>query len=157
MERFRSDGGEIVGALEAEERALLRQLPSLVGSVGAVADDPALDRMQPDAYEDDEDAAWDFRRMTEPELDQVRTYDRELFEATLDLTSSDLRLSFDEAEAWVRLIGDARLIVAARAGVARDAELPEPSGSTPEITLVHYLGMIQDDLVNALSEGMQDQ
>ena len=43
--------------LNSEERAVLSQLPVLVGGVGSDEDDPAAGRMTPNAYADDAEAA----------------------------------------------------------------------------------------------------
>ncbi|MFQ5554387.1 MAG: DUF2017 family protein [Acidimicrobiia bacterium] len=151
---WRADGRVFV-RLPGEERAVLAQLPQLVGGVGAAAEDAAADRLRPDAYPDDAEAAREFTRMTESDLDTARREDADAFEATLDGIGTT-GLSLEEAESWVRMLGDARLVLAAREGIARDGELPRPSMAKPRLALVHYLGALQQEIVEVLLSSMAD-
>ena len=141
--------------LNSEERAVLSQLPVLVGGVGSDEDDPAAGRMTPNAYADDAEAAEEFSSMTAGDLDAARRRDAGVFAQTLD-DIGDTGMTLEEAEAWVRMIGDSRLVLAARAGVDQGSGLPEPSTADPRIALVHYLGALQNDVVEALLSTMAD-
>jgi hypothetical protein len=141
--------------LSSKERAVLSQLPVLVGGVGIEENDPAYGRMSPNAYADDVEAAQEFTSMTAGDLDAARRRDAEVFAETLDAIG-DTGMTLEEAEAWVRMIGDSRLVLAARAGVDHDSGLPEPSATDPRIALVHYLGALQNDVVEALLSTMAD-
>jgi hypothetical protein len=136
-------------SLGPDEQVLLSQLLTLLGSVGASPDDPAADRLDPDAYRDDVDASHEFRRLTASELTTARDMDREVFAATLPSS----HLSVEEAEAWVRVIGDARLAIAARRGVVEgDTEWESEIDQNPDLAVVAYLGFLQARLVEALLE-----
>ncbi len=148
-------GGRIFVRLPGEERAVLGQLPALVASVGSDPEDAAADRMAPDPYPGDESASWEFSRMTRSDLDGARHQDAEAFAGSLDAAGSG-GIATGVAEAWVRVLGDARLVLAAREGIALDGELPEPSASNPRIALVHYLGVLQHEIVETLLGSMAD-
>ena len=134
---------------------MLAQLPELVAGVGAEGQDPAAERLHPNAYQDDTAEAWEFSRMTDGDLDAARRADAEALVASLE-TARRAGLSLEDAEAWVRVIGDARLVLAAREGVDRHGELPEPSLANPRLALVHYLGYLQHEIVEVLMTTMAD-
>lgn len=142
MSPFRSGDGRVAVLLDRRERALLAALPALVGSVGE--GDPAWERLHPPAYADDEGAQRDFRRFAEPEVERSRRHDRERFQATVD----DAELTLGDAEAWVRVIGEARLVLASVGGVSRPEDLDRPHD--PRLVLVAWLAHLQDALVRAL-------
>jgi Domain of unknown function (DUF2017) len=179
--RFRrARGGGATVAFEAEEALLLRrllgELLTLVGeaeeggdAAGAdplaelvgigthttTPEDPVLARLFPDAYPDDPEAAGDFRRYTEPELrrsktDAVRTALRTLGEGRL-------RLSADEAGAWLRALNDLRLAIGTRLEVTEewgevDDTLPDPDDPRRALYTVYlWLGWLQETLVGALA------
>lgn len=141
--------------LNAEEREVLSRLPVLVDGVGSDDDDPATERMTPNAYLDDAEAAEEFSSMTAGDLGSARRRDAGIFARTLD-DIGHAGMTLEEAEAWVRMIGDSRLVLAARAGVDQDSGLPEPSAADPRIAFVHYLGALQNDVVEALLSTMAD-
>lgn len=142
--------------LDPEERALLSKLPALVGGVGADADDPASLRMRPDAYPEDSAASWEFTRMTDETLDDGRRNDGRIFSESLEAAATE-GLSVETTEAWLRVIGDARLTLASREGIGRDDDLPEPSVANPRLAVVHYLGGLQHGIVEVLLEEMADK
>ena len=115
--------------------------------MGADDGDPASARLTYDARPDDADASRQFRDLTAADLDEARRSDREAFLRTVD----SLVITDDEAEAWMRVIGDARLALAARIGITEDGwEAGVGPGQPPELLLVSYLGGIQDALVRVL-------
>lgn len=150
-----SEGDRIHVRLPKPEQALLAQLPELLESVAAGADDPAADRMHPNAYPDDAAAAWEFSRMIDGELDTARRRDQATFADSLE-RALGAGLPMPEAEAWLRVIGDARLVLASREGIGREDELPEHSLSNPRLALVHYLGALQHEIVEVLLASMGD-
>ncbi|MDX1690320.1 MAG: DUF2017 family protein, partial [Acidimicrobiia bacterium] len=110
-------------------------------------DDPAAARLDYDAHPDDERASARFRELTGDQLDAARAEDREQFLRTLDADE----LTEEEAEAWLRVIGDARLALASRIGITDDGwEAGVGPGDPPELLLVGWLGGVQDALVRAL-------
>jgi hypothetical protein len=144
---FRRIRDGIAVRLDEQERRVVRLARDIVDGVGADEDDPAAARLSYDARPDDEDASRAFRELTADDLDQARRADRDAFLRTIDAAV----LTDEEAEAWMRVIGDARLALAARIGITDDGwEASVRPGQPPELLLVGYLGGIQDALVRAL-------
>ena len=148
-------GDRIFVRLSEDERDFLSQLPALLDGVGARGDDPAAERMHPNAYPDDSPEAWEFTRLTDTDLDEARRSDAAAFAESLERAAVE-GLSLGEAESWLRLVGDARLVLASREGIDRDGELPEPSAANPRLALVHYLGALQNEIVEVLMTTMAD-
>ncbi|NIR40764.1 MAG: DUF2017 family protein [Actinobacteria bacterium] len=130
---FRRTRDGIAVRLDEQERRVVRLARDVVDGVGSGDDDPAAARLAYDARPDDEDASRRFRELTADDLAEAR------------------RLTDEEAESWMRVIGDARLALAARIGISEDGwEAGVAPGQPPELLLVSYLGGIQDALVQAL-------
>ena len=89
--------------------------------------------------------------VTEPALDETRQEDREAFRTTLPDAVSGVALTEDQAASWMRVIGDARLMFAARLGI-EDNRWERRVSTDPEMRLVHYLTYLQSGLIEALDE-----
>lgn len=123
-------------------RTLIAQYEELVL---VESDDPALERLFPVAYRDDPDAAAEFRRYTRSGLVDTKTAKAgavaaALLGGTVDLTN-------DEAERWLPVLTDLRLIVAERLGIRADDD-PVPDDSLGEV--YHWLGELQSYLIDAI-------
>jgi hypothetical protein len=178
--------GEVVRIeLEPEEVGLLRALVDQVlqlldpGGPAAGADpleelvgmssrpveppaDPALRRLLPDAYSADDEAAGEFRRLTDTDL---RTAKRAALQRILDsldaaepTRSRASRLSVDgaTAAAWLPALTDVRLAVAARLGIDEDIDVERMSvevgtGRYDEIAIYDWLSWLQETLVHAVT------
>ncbi len=67
---------------------------------------------------------------------------------------SSYSLTDEEAESWIRVIGDARLALGARLGIEQDEwEQDRKLSMSREGAMLHYLGYLQDRLVAVLVEG----
>jgi hypothetical protein len=155
MAQVRTVGDRILVWLDLEERTLLERLPVLIESVTAGVDDPAAARLHPDAYPGDDDASDEFAAMTVTELARARRGDGALLEGTLGSAAGE-GLAFDDAAAWIRVIGDARLVLAARAALDVGEELPDDPAHAPVLALIHFLGALQGEIVEALMMAMVD-
>jgi hypothetical protein len=145
----RADEGQVVDPLDA-----LVGIP--VGTPQLPAD-PALARLLPDAYPDDPEAAAEFRRYTETSL---RAEKREAAERVLGMLQRGrrFRLTDEEAQAWLTLLTDARLVLATRLGIQDEEEaaaLERLSRSDPRAQLAGlygWLGWVQETLVHAVAD-----
>ncbi len=132
-------------------------LEALVGSLGTATTaprDPALARLLPDAYPDDEEAAADFRRYTEPGLRATKRSAARTALSTLDAGSTRV-LTEEEAQAWLKALNDLRLTLGTRLGVTEDDDdLPDdvdeedPRGYA--YAVYDYLSWLQETLVRLL-------
>jgi hypothetical protein len=133
---------------EAVEAAEAAEAPS-------IPDDPVLARLLPDAYADDPAAAGEFRRYTESGLRSAKVAAARTVLGTLPEDGGKVRLSADEAQAWLRAINDIRLALGVRLDITedRDAMLEQASQGSPQaagLWIYDWLTLIQETLVEAL-------
>ena len=147
---FRSVDRGIELTMEHWECAALETIPGLLNSVGAPGEDPAADRLDQAPYPDDPEASAEFRRLMADEMAQSRAADRAAFALTVEQAPRGVILSPGESEAWLRVLGDARLVLASRLGIADDGWEEQFSESDPSIALLHYLGWLQQSLAETL-------
>jgi hypothetical protein len=118
-------------------------------------EDPALARLLPDAYRDDPDAAGEFRRYTEQSL---RSAKQETARTVLDTLPEDggpVKLSGEQAQAWLRALNDVRLALGVRLGVTEEfedqwEELDPADPRSAAFEVYAWLGGVQESLVQAL-------
>lgn len=158
----RGRDGRVVVQLRRDEAAVLAQVPALLDSVGQDEGDPAQRRLAPSARPDDAESDREFVRLAAAELESARNLDRGVFLRTLGRGSRRLELTVDEAEAWVRVVGDARLVIAARLGLfepgVEDIDVVSVDDAdeplSPHMAMVHFFGYVQQALVEALLSTM---
>ncbi len=152
----RGEGVRLV--LEAEEAMLLSELADQVDPVLLLGsdDDPALERLLPNAYPDDETAAREFERYTRGSLvDGKRQAAQSVRDATDVTDGRDLvEIELDESQAWgwLTFLTDLRLILAERVGLGDDG-----GGSDDDETRDDYLraayewaGFVQGSMLEVL-------
>lgn len=159
QDRFvlRSVAEQVVAMLTPTEASgeTVDPLEALVGMGGGAAEtpeDPALRRLLPDAYGDDESAA-EFRRLMDGELRRTKTVALERVLATA--TDRRIALSVEDAEMWLQALNDVRLVLGVRLDVQEDMEALVASMSPDDerwALLYAYdrLTRLQDALVDAL-------
>jgi hypothetical protein len=118
--------------------------------------DPALARLFPDAYPQDDQASAEFRRYTEGDL---RSGKRERIRTALESlgTGQGGRFDLDEkqAQCWLGALNDLRLVLGARFGLSGDgqepgADLPPEDPMQVLVPAYYYLGYLQESLLEAL-------
>ncbi len=162
--------GGFEAVVEPEEARILASLAAQLSSLlGEAADDealsgsdPAVARLLPDAYRDDEEAAAEWRRLSRRALANLIREDglfghralaerkgafasrfaADLADASTATASTPIRLDESGALDWMRAIGDLRLVLAERMEVGDDRE-----GMSD---LYDWLAWMQDDLVRVL-------
>jgi hypothetical protein len=146
----RTPAGTIRLELSSDERALLRDVADeLRATLSDAPDDPSLRRLYPAAHED-EDLERDFQELTRSQL----TSGRDRAAATLRETADRELLSRDEADAWLRALNDARLVLGTRLEITEDFDWDSFDGTqprAPELALYAYLSGIQEELVRAMA------
>lgn len=117
----------------AQLAQLVDDFRELVGS-DRDATDPAIGRLAPDPYPDDEDAALSFRDATREDLLDRRALDADVVRAALadlrgDLdsmsqaeafTEHDVVIRQSDVDAWLRTLTALRLVIAERLGIESD-------------------------------------
>ncbi|MFF3732682.1 DUF2017 domain-containing protein [Streptomyces sp. NPDC002476] len=184
------DGGAAV-ALDEVEIAILRslavQLLELVGPGEEPAEgadplaalfaegpserpaDPALARLFPDAYGDDDSelraASAEFRRFTENDLRARKRDDALAVVRTLDALTvggdggAVLTLSGDECRNWLGALNDLRLTIGTRLDVSDEDDggadslyrLPDSDPRKPMVMAYLWLGALQETLVETMT------
>ncbi|MEO6116497.1 MAG: DUF2017 family protein [Pseudolysinimonas sp.] len=132
--------------------ALLAQYDELVHDQlddSDLVDDPALARLFPNAYPDDDEAASEFRRYTRDGLVERKSANSGLISAALMASSDEGRLTVirDDAEHWLPALTDLRLVLAERLGIQQDDD-PLPNSELADV--YQWLGELQWALVEAL-------
>lgn len=170
MKAWRRDGDGAACSMLPEEADMLaslgRQVLGLHRAVidrRAVLDDPVMDRLYPSAYAGDEDAA-EFRRLASSDIaaDRIRTMTRMVVDLETALpaegdegdgTELQIALDAEGADAWLRALGEVRLVLHVRTG-------QDKSELTPGVTdedldqlrdVVGWLGFAQGTLLEALA------
>ncbi|MGR0318777.1 DUF2017 family protein [Agromyces sp. ZXT2-3] len=151
-----ADGVRIV--LETEEAMLLSELADQVDSVLLLGgdDDPALGRLFPSAYPDDQEAANDFTRYTRDSLVDGK---RQAAQSVRDATATErdaglVEIELDQAEAWgwLTFLTDLRLILAERVGVT-DPDEAQPADDERDDYLraaYEWAGIVQGSMLEVL-------
>ncbi len=119
-------------------------------------EDPALARLLPNAYADDDHAAAEFRRFTEHDLRTGKRADAGTVLATLaPLLGQGGRLGLDreQVDAWLGTLNDLRLVLGTRLEVTEDTGLDVPDDDPRAQALLVYgwLGWLQESLLSCIS------
>jgi hypothetical protein len=147
IERTRS--GDYRLRLNQTERVLLRMLHAELRTLLEDPDDPDLQRLFPPAHEDAERDE-EYQELVRSQLVDGRT--RAL--ATLERTLGADTLTAEEADAWLRVLNDLRLILGTRLDVTEETMLSELDPDDPnahEFAVYAYLSWLQEQLVAALA------
>jgi hypothetical protein len=142
---FKSHRDGVAVRLSNDERQFLLGLPQLLAAVDAEPGDPAYARLHVEAYPEDAPAQLDMAEYSGSQLAEARSLDRARFVESIE---SEV-LTADDAEAWLTVIGDSRLALAARIGIAEPGwEIGEEDD--PERITLGFLSYLQDQLVTVL-------
>jgi len=153
--------GQLTSLLEGEEPAGDDDPLSALVGIGTstqAPEDPALARLLPNAYRDDDEAAAEFRRYTEMGLRDTKRERAALVLDCLKRPGKKRPLSDDEAQAWLTSINDLRLVLGTRLDVSEDPEadwavlneLPEDDPLLLHHAIYDWLGALQWHLLQAL-------
>jgi hypothetical protein len=147
------------------EVTFLTDLPRLLAGLGTPESDPGAARLSPPVYLGDPEADAEWRRLAGTELEASRRADRSAFESVLEAVSESLPesgqtepaglagtavISRAEADAVLRVVNEARLVLGARWGIetADDYEDLRPEASE----VLSFLGWLVSDLAEVLEE-----
>ncbi|MDK7748747.1 DUF2017 domain-containing protein [Brevibacterium sp. UMB10442] len=157
-----SDAAELLGGDDAETEA--DELAKLVGmSSGERPTDPAVLRLLPDVDAEDPEHAAEFRRLTERDIRESKLANFRTALFTLD-RSGRAELTEDQARAWATALGDVRLILATRLGIATESDLEnlletldqQPESTVMTVNVYELLTWAQDRITTILLEALPD-
>ncbi|MGX5770440.1 DUF2017 family protein [Microbacterium trichothecenolyticum] len=151
-----------VARLEAAHLAgLVGQFADLLRESAPDDGDPAVARLVPPGYADDEEAAREFRALTQGDLLVRRESDAGLVLASLHdaaqipedpddpalLEQVEITLDAETAQAWLRTLAAVRLVLATRLGIV---EADDHEHDDPRFGVYDWIGYRLDGLVAAL-------
>jgi hypothetical protein len=139
----------VLVTFDENEIELLTQIPEFLATVGEVEDDPAADRLAVPVYLDDPEASAEWWRLMGPELDQSRAADRSAFAMVVEAAREGTVASIGESEAFLRVLNEARLALAARLGI--EVEEDYEGLSENDRAALDYLAGLEELLTAALS------
>ncbi len=152
----RRDGGFDL-RFPAEERDLIRSIGPqlrevLVDQATAIEHgaDPAVDRLFPVAYPDDEDRQAEFRLLAHDQLLESHLGSLAVLEETADADQVDE----DQLLAWMRAINHIRLVLGVRLEVTEEGDerpLSPRDPRAPAFAVYDYLTYLQGEIIDALS------
>lgn len=148
------DGVEV--ALEPGEVGFLSDVLGVLAGLGDPADDAGAARLSPPVYIDDPDADDEWRRFAGGELISARRADRSSFELVVQSASDGPAvMSLEEASAFMRVLNEVRLVLAARWGIERadDYDVLRPEASDA----LAYLGWLVAELAELLGAHLGPQ
>lgn len=145
-------GGAFRLSLAEEERELLRRLPSQLRELLEADDttDPAVQRLFPPAYRDDEEHEAEYQHLMRGDLMDRRKAALAIFDETIDADE----LTEDQLVAWMGAVNDLRLVLGTRLDVTEDTYvdgLSPDDPRAPAFELFMYLGMLMEQFVEALA------
>ena len=151
--------------LSAREREVLRSLPARLRPLLAGEEDfdtpggRATARLYPGAYGDPM-AEMEYRELLGETISRERLGAVEAFSRTLDGGDAGrlywtTELDDEQAHAWLSALNDARLVFSMLAGITDESQWERrPERGEDLLTLLHYLGWLQEDLLHALMGGL---
>ena len=147
---------ELLGEAEDVSADPLEALVGLPSGEVAPPDDPALARLFPSAYADDESAATEFRRFTESDLragKRAAASDALVALQPLLAGGGKLVLTRDQSDSWLTWLNDIRLVLGTRLEVTDDTFEEDLDPDDPRWQVMHvysWLGWLQESLLSCL-------
>ncbi|MEU3273216.1 DUF2017 domain-containing protein [Saccharomonospora sp. NPDC006951] len=124
--------------------------------------DPVLSRLLPDFHRldpdnpttEDMESAAALRSLHEPEVLDAKVGVADVVMNTLPPDGGNVRLTYEQADAWLSALNDVRLALGTALDVNEDMpdELPEEDPRSPHLGVYHWLTWVQESLVQALTE-----
>lgn len=150
MSHFKTTRKGIVVTFTPAEQAFLGDVLPLLAGIGETGIDPAATRLNVPVYLDDQHASDEWWRLMGADLGAARLADRSVFQRVVGEETKTL----DEADAnaFLRVLNEARLVLGARMGV----EVEDDHDNLPDDSrqVLDYLGWVQEELTLELSRSL---
>ena len=150
--RNRPRQGLIEICLGDHDRLLIADLAGQFRSLLSEGDDPALQRLYPNAYPDHPEHNVEYGQLVHDDLLRGRLEAIEVVEATAQEPS----LSLDQLNAWITVVSGLRLVVGTRLDVSEQDEFDPEAEDAPMQSLLWWLAMLLDEAVTAASHYLPD-
>jgi hypothetical protein len=147
--------GHVRIQLAAVESGLLATLfDDLTGALDLLPEgDPVRERLFPSAYPQDDEAASEFRELTESALRDTRVDRLDLCRSELPAAEGQVDLDHEAAQRWLAALNDLRLAIGTRLDVSEDDDpgIDPADPDAPSRAIYHWLTAMQDSLVHAVA------
>lgn len=143
----------LLGEADAQDQDPLAALVGLPTDSPEHPTDPALARLLPDAYGEDPEASRDFRRYTDADLRAGKRAHARAVRDALPERGGKVRLTRDDADAWLGALNDLRLVLGTRLHVTEDTDPADLDAADPRLQALHvygWLGWLQESLLGCL-------
>lgn len=183
MNPWHRENGSVVTALDRQEAAVLRGLITQINEIlraraeeaprdelaeltgirtgpSTAPDSPILSRLLPDFHRLDEDpnkadvdSAAALRSLHEPELLDLKAGVAAVVLETCPEAGGEIRLTLEQAAAWLSALNDVRLALGTALDVTEDMQddVPPDDPRGPHLGVYHWLTWVQESLVHALA------
>lgn len=150
-------GSGVRATFTTEEAELLSglalQVASLIDNREGPGTDPALDRLLPDGYRDNDEYAVEFRRFTEEELASGKVANSLAVAEALDVAlpghAVEVELDAPAIDSWLRSLTDIRLALSVRLGIENESRHVDEEHELL-YAVYDWLGYLQETLVQAI-------
>jgi hypothetical protein len=139
----------------------LSELTGIRTGPSTAPDDPILSRLLPDFHRldddapsvDDQNSAAALRSLHEPALLDMKTGVAGVLLETCPPGGGEVRLSAEQAEAWLSALNDVRLALGTALDVSEEMpdQLPADDPREPHLNVYHWLTWVQESLIQAVS------
>ena len=139
----------------------LSELTGIRTGPSTAPDDPILSRLLPDFHRLDDDAptvedqnsAAALRSLHEPGLIDFKTGVAAVLLDTCPPRGGEVRLTDEQADAWLSALNDVRLALGTALDVTEDMpdKLPADDPRAPHLDVYHWLTWVQESLIQAVS------
>ncbi|GAA3888269.1 DUF2017 domain-containing protein [Saccharothrix violaceirubra] len=146
---------------EEAPRDELSELTGIRTGPSTAPDDPILGRLLPDFHRLDPDSpdpaevdsSAALRSLHEPALLDAKTGVASVVLETCPPQGGEIRLSLEQADAWLSALNDVRLALGTALDVQEDMpdELPPEDPRSPHLGVYHWLTWVQDTLIEAVT------
>lgn len=147
--------------IESTPQDELSALTGIRTGMASAPEDPIMSRLLPDFHrldgdqpsKEEKDSAAALRSLHEPELLDLKTGVAGVVLDTCPPAGGLVRLSLEQADAWLSAVNDVRLALGTTLDVTDDMpdELPEDDPRSPHLSVYQWLTWMQEHLVLALS------
>jgi hypothetical protein len=149
--------GQVRDMLSARVAAIpqdeLAEITGIIAGPTTAPDDRVLARLLPDFHRDDATLSGGLRALHEPDLVAVKDGVAAVVLDTCPARGGRVRLSDEQAQAWLSALNDVRLALGTVLDVTEDMpdELPSDDPRAPHLGVYHWLTWVQESLIQAVS------
>ena len=149
--------GQVRDMLSARVAALpqdeLADITGITAGPTTAPEDRVLARLLPDFHRDDATLSGGLRALHEPELLAGKDGVAAVVLDTCPARGGRVRLSDEQAQAWLSALNDVRLALGTVLDVTEDMpdELPPEDPRAPHLGVSHWLTWVQESLIQAVS------